>query len=188
MAITRERKDEIIAQYTDILQRSEGFVVTEYRGMRIGAFNDIRRVLREKDASLVVTKNRLFKIALNNLGYPVPDSLLTGPVAVSFAYSDMPGVVKTLLDKRKEHELLILKGGMVGASVFGENDLDAISKLPSIDEVRSQILGLLVSAPQGLVNVLNAPPQNLVNVLNAGVGSIAAVLAAYVAKQEGEAA
>lgn len=184
MAISRERKEEIIATYADILDRSEGFVVTEYRGMKMKQFNDIRGVLRDTDASLVVTKNRLFKLALNDKGYPVPDSLLTGPVAVSFAHSDMPGMVKALLDRRKEMPLLILKGGLVGGSVFGEEDLDAISKLPSLDELHAQILGLVASAPQGLVDVLNAPTQNLVNVFQAGVGSLASVLAAHVAKQE----
>lgn len=184
MAITRERKNELLSQYTDLLQRANGFIVTEYRGMRIPALNGIRKDLREKDASYVVTKNRIFKIALENLGMPVPDELLTGPVAVSFAYSDLPGMVKVLLDKRKENELLILKGGVIGNSVVGEDDLKAISELPTLDELRAQLVGLLVQPTQGLVNVLNAPPQNLVNVLDAGVKSVASVLAAYVAKQE----
>jgi large subunit ribosomal protein L10 len=184
MAISRERKEDLLAQYTDYLERSTGFIVTEYRGMKMTSFHEIRRVLREADASFVVTKNRLLKIALDNLGYAVPDELLNGPVAVGFAYSDLPGMVKALLDKKKEMELLVLKGGMIGQQVLGESDLDSISKLPTLDELRAQIAGMLVQPAQGLVNVLNAPPQNLVNVLNAGVGSLASVLAAYVAKQE----
>jgi large subunit ribosomal protein L10 len=184
LAISRARKEELVAQYTEILDRTEGFIVTEYRGLKMNAFHDIRKVLREKDASFVVTKNRLFKIALENKGLPVPDELLTGPVAVGFAHSDLPGVVKILLDKRKQMDLLVLKGGMMGQSVFGEDDLKTLSELPTLDEVRAQLLGMLVQPMQSLVSVLNAPPQNLVNVLNAGVGSIASVLAAYVAKNE----
>jgi len=184
VAITRERKEDLLAQYTDILERSAGFIVTEYRGMKMDALHQIRNTLREKDASYVVTKNRLLKIALENLGYPVPDELLNGPVAVGFAYSDLPGMVKALLDKKKETDLLILKGGMIGQQVLGEADLEVISSLPTLDELRAQLAGLLVQPAQGLVNVLHAPPQNLVNVLHAGVGSLASVLAAYVAKQE----
>ncbi|MFP4323203.1 MAG: 50S ribosomal protein L10 [Anaerolineales bacterium] len=188
MAITRARKEEIVAQYTDMLERSTGFIVTEYRGMKVSRLNELRAALREQASSYVVTKNRLFKIALDSLGMPVPDDLLNGPVAVSFAYTDLPATVKTLLDQRKTNELLILKGGVIGNSVIGESDLQAISELPSLDELRAQILGMLTQPTQGLVNVLNAPPQNLVNVLSAGVSSVADVLAAYVAKQENEAA
>lgn len=184
MAISRGRKEDLLAQYTDHLERSNGFIVAEYRGMKMASFHEIRRVLRESDSSFVVTKNRILKIALDNLGYPVPDELLNGPVAVGFAYSDLPGMVKALLDKKKEMELLVLKGGMIGQQVLGESDLDTISKLPTLDELRAQLAGLVVQPAQGLVNVLHAPPQNLVNVLNAGVGSLASVLAAYVAKQE----
>lgn len=183
MAISRERKEELVAQYTDILDGSEGFIVTEYRGMKMTQFDNIRRKLRESDAKYVVTKNRLFKIALNNLGHPVPDELLTGPVAVSFAGNDLPGMVKALLDLKKENELLILKGGVIGSNVVGESDLKTLSELPTLDEVRAQLVGMIAQPAQGLVNVLNAPPQNMVNVLHAGVGSLASVLAAYIAKQ-----
>ena len=182
LAISREQKEELVARYTDILGGSDGFIVTEYRGMKISAFHEIRAALREYNASYIVTKNRLLKIALDNLGMPVPDELLSGPVAVGFARGDMPGMVKALLAKKKDMEKLILKGGLIGQTVVGEDDLKTISELPTLDELRAQLAGLMVQPAQGLVNVLNAPPQNLVNVLNAGVGSLASVLAAYVAK------
>lgn len=184
MAITRKRKENLVAQYTEILQGSEGFIVTEYSGMTVALFNDIRGELRKVESSYVVTKNRLFKIALNTLGLPVPDELLTGPVAVSFATKDLPGMIKALLAKQKDSDRLILKGGVVGNSIFGEQDVKTLSELPSLDVLRSQILGLLVAPAQGLVNVLNAPPQNLVNVLDAGANSLANVLAAYAQKQD----
>lgn len=184
MAISRERKNDILARYTDMLEGSNGFIVTEYRGMKMPAFNNIRKDLREKGASYVVTKNRLLKIALDNVGMPVPDELLTGPVAVGFASDDLPGMVKALLDKKKENELLVLKGGVIGNQIIGADDLKTISELPTIEELRAQLVGMLIQPTQGLVNVLNAPPQNLVNVLDAGVKSVASVLAAYVAKNE----
>jgi large subunit ribosomal protein L10 len=183
MAITRERKEDLIAHYTEILQNSEGFIVTEYRGMQMPGFNDIRSELRKANASYVVTKNRLFKIALNSLGLPIPDDLLTGPVAVSIAHADLPNMVKALLAKQKDHERLILKGGVVGNSIFGEKDLKTLSELPTMDQIRAQLVGILVQPMQGLVTVLNAPPQNLVSVLDAGANSLANVLAAYAQKQ-----
>jgi large subunit ribosomal protein L10 len=188
LAITRERKEEIVSQYTELLERSTGFIVTEYRGMKVARLDELRAALRQNESSYVITKNRLFKIALDNLGMPVPDELLNGPVAVSFAFTDLPATVKTLLDQRKTNDLLVLKGGVIGQTVIGEDDLKTISELPSLDELRAQLMGMLIQPTQGLVNVLNAPPQNLVNTLSAGVSSVADVLAAYVAKQESDAA
>jgi large subunit ribosomal protein L10 len=184
MAITRERKEDLVAHYTDVLQDADGFIVTEYRGLQIGAFNAIRSVLREQDATYMVAKNRLLKIALNNVGLPVPDRLLTGPVAVAVSHGNLPGMVKVLLDKKKEMELLILKGGVVGQQVLAEGDLKMISELPSQDQIRAQLLGLLVQPAQSLLAVLNAPPQQLVGVLDAGANALANVLAAYAAKAE----
>jgi large subunit ribosomal protein L10 len=183
MAISRERKEVLVEKYTNLLQRTDGMIITEYRGMKMTQLNDIRNVLRGVNASYVVTKNRLFKIALNNMGYPVPDKLMTGPVAVSFAHGDLAAMVKALLDKEKDNELLTLKGGLIGNQVIGADQIKAISELPSLDVLRSQLAGLLVQPAQSLVNVLNAPPQNLVNVLQAGSESLANVLAAFAAKE-----
>lgn len=184
LAITRERKEQLIAHYSDILRGTEGFVVTEYRGMKMTAFNEIRAALRAVNASYIVTKNRLFKIALDQAGLPVPDALLQGPVAVSVAHGDLPGMVRALLAKKKDMELLILKGGVIGQQVLGDSDLELISNLPSLNELRAQLAGLLVQPAQGLVSVLNAPVQNLVSVLDAGANSLADVLAAYAAKHQ----
>lgn len=184
MAISRKRKEELVASYTQLLENSDGLVVTEYRGMKMNAFHNIRGALRSVNGSYIVTKNRLFKIALADAGMPIPNDLLTGPVAVGFSGGDLPGMIKALLDQKKTQDLLILKGAIVGQSVIGESDLKALSELPTLDELRAQLLGMLVQPAQGLLGVLQAPSQDLVSVLDAGVSSLARVLAAYVAKQE----
>ncbi len=183
MAISRERKEGLVEKYTNLLQRTDGMIITEYRGMKMTQLNDIRGALREVNASYVVTKNRLFRIALDNLGFPVPDALISGPVAVGFAHGDLAAMVKALLNKEKDIELLSLKGGLIGNQVIGADRIKIISELPSLEVLRSQLAGLLVQPAQSLVNVLNAPPQNLVNVLGAGSESLANVLAAYAAKE-----
>lgn len=184
MAISRERKEELVASYTELLQNADGLVITEYRGMKMNAFHDIRRALRDVNASYFVTKNRLLKIALANVGLPVPEELLQGPVAVGFSGGDLPGMVKAFLDKRKGQDLLILKGAIVGQSVLNESDLKDISELPTMDQLRAQLLGMLVQPAQGLLGVLQAPAQGVVGVLDAGANSLANVLAAYAAKQD----
>lgn len=184
MAVTRARKENMVATYTRLLQESDGMVITEYRGMKVATLNEIRKSLREAKGSYVVTQNRLFKIALDNLGYPIPDKLLKGPVAVGFSKGDLPAVVKALIEKQKGNDLLILKGAVIGQQVLGAGDLQTLAELPSLDVLRAQLLGLLVAPAQNLVNVLNAPVQNLVNVLEAGTNTVADVLAAYAAKTD----
>jgi large subunit ribosomal protein L10 len=174
----------MVATYTRLLEKSDGLVITEYRGMSVATMTDIRKVLRESKGSYVVTQNRLLKIALNNLGMPVPDKLLKGPTAIGFSNGDLPAVVKTLLEKQKTNELLVLKGAVIGQQILGAQDLQTLADLPSLDVLRAQLLGLLVAPAQNLVNVLNAPVQNLVNVLEAGSNTLADVLAAYAAKSD----
>ncbi len=98
MAITRERKEELVAQYSEILQNASGFIITEYRGMNMGAFNDLRNKLGNLGGSYVVTKNTLFMIALRENGWVVPEDLLLGPVATVFADGNMSAVAKLVLD------------------------------------------------------------------------------------------
>ncbi len=170
MAITKQRKEELVAQYGQILQNSSGFIVTEYRGMTMGNFNDLRNKLRDTGGSYVVTKNTLFSIALREAGWTVPEDLLVGPVATAFADGNLPGLAKLLLDFRKDHEEhFIIKGGAMPGSVLTAAEVETISKLPSLDELRAQLAGLLVQPATGLVSVLNAGTSSLVNVLHAYV-------------------
>lgn len=170
MAITKQRKEELVAQYSEILKSASGYIVTEYRGMTMGEFNELRNKLRESGSSYVVTKNTLFAIALREAGWVVPEDLLVGPVATAFADGNLPGLAKLLLDFKKDHEEhFIIKGGAMMGSTLSASDVETISKLPSLDELRAQLAGLLVQPATGLVSVLNAGTSSLVNVLHAYV-------------------
>ena len=83
MASSRKRKEELVADYVDMLQRAKGVVVTEYRGMTMKHLDELRGKLREKNAGFTVTKNTLLKVALREVGMAVPDDLLVGPVALA---------------------------------------------------------------------------------------------------------
>ncbi|MBZ0300135.1 MAG: 50S ribosomal protein L10 [Anaerolineae bacterium] len=170
MAITRERKEELVAQYAELLQHATGFIVTEYRGMTMGDFNALRGKLRETGGAYVVTKNTLFSIALREADWPVPEEMLLGPVATAFADGNLPGLAKTLIDFRKDHEQhFVIKGGVMLGNLLSAADVEAISKLPTLDELRAQLAGLLVQPATGLVSVLNAATSDIVNVLHAYV-------------------
>ena len=168
MAITKERKEELVAEYGDILGNSSGFIVTEYRGMTVAKLNELRAKLRENNASYVVTKNTLFTIALKQAGWPIPDELLEGPVAVAFSEQDVSKMAKAMLDFAKDNpDFFVIKGGVMAGSVFGSSQVEAISQLPSLDELRAQLAGLIVQPATGLVSVLNSATAQVVQVLQA---------------------
>ncbi|MGQ9849682.1 MAG: 50S ribosomal protein L10 [Aggregatilineaceae bacterium] len=183
MAITKERKRELLAQYIEMLQGASGLIVTEYRGMTMAQLNDLRARLRENNARLAITKNTLFKIALQEVGMAVPETLLTGPVAVTIAYQDLPTAIKTVLDYAGTNEILVVKGGIIGTSAVAADQLDAISKLPSLDVLRAQLLGTITMPVAQFVGLLEEPGRQLVAVIQAATDGLVNVLAAYSQKE-----
>lgn len=171
MAITRERKEELVAIYSELLSKTDGFIVTEYRGLTVAKLDDLRNKLRDaQGGSYAVTKNTLFKIALQNGGWPVPESLLEGPTAVAFGNGNLPAVAKAIQAFSKDNpDLFVVKGGVIASSIFGANDIEAVANLPTLDEIRAQLAGLLVQPASALAGLLNSATGQVVNVLEAYV-------------------
>jgi large subunit ribosomal protein L10 len=178
LAITKERKQELVAVYKQILQHSNGFIVTEFQGLPMSAMNDLRAKLRGMNSVYVITKNTLFGIALRESGWAVPENMLLGPSATAFADGDVAALAKAMLAFEKENpDKVKIKGGVMGQNILAAQDVQAISELPPLGELRAQLLGLIVQPPTGLVNVLNAATSDIVNLLHA-----------YVQENDGEAA
>jgi large subunit ribosomal protein L10 len=180
VAISRARKEELVAQYSDLLGRTNGFIIIESRGLPVTEIDVLRKGIRDAQGAYLVTKNTLFTRALQELGWPVPDDLLKGPTAVAFGLDNFPAVAKAVLDfttGRDRVEKTGVKGGVMTGQIIDPAKVEMISKLPSLDELRSQLAGLIVQPATGLVSVLNSATGQIVNVLNA-----------YVNKEGGEAA
>lgn len=170
MAITRERKEELVAIYTEMLSHASGLIIIEYRGLSAAKLDELRAKLREVNGAYIVTKNTLFKIALRSAGWIVADDLLEGPVATAFADGNLPGVAKAVLAFQKDNpELFIVKGGLLTGRALTPAQVEMLAELPSLDELRAQIAGLLVQPATGLVSVLNSATSQIVNVLHAYV-------------------
>ncbi|HVO42036.1 MAG TPA: 50S ribosomal protein L10 [Aggregatilineales bacterium] len=179
MAITRAQKGEILQNYVQMLEKAQGLIITEYRGMAMNNFNTVRKAMRTVEGRYTVTKNTLLKLALRETGFAVPEDLLIGPVSIAIAYSDLTKLTKTMLDAARTDEKLVLKGGIMGSIVFrGTNGLEVLSTLPTLEHARASLIGTLQQPEVRLVSVLNQPGQGL-----------AAILKAYTDKQsEGTAA
>lgn len=184
MAITKERKEELVAEYVDMLQRARGVVISEYRGMTMKQVDDLRARLREKNASFTVTKNTLLRIALREVGMAVPEELLNGPVAIAVAFDDLPATVKLVLAYANENTLFVTKGGVIGEMVVRADQLQAVSELPPLDVVRAQLLGMVTLPLTQFLGLLEEPGRQVVGVIHAATSGVINVLAAYSAKAE----
>jgi large subunit ribosomal protein L10 len=191
LAISRNRKEELVAQYVDLLEASNGISIVRTQGMAVPRVQALRKVILDAGGQYVVTKNTLITKALEQKGWQVPEELLAGPTGVVFGKDNFPGVVKAILEHIKETDLpeerFALSGGVLGGSdIFGADRVEAISNMPTLPELQSQILGLLVQPAQNLVGVLHAANGGVVNVLQAADTQVLNVLQAWLYKREQE--
>ena len=175
MAISRERKEELVAQYADLIQRSNVMILAEYGGMSVQAMEKLREEVRKANGALYVTKNTLIRYALEQAQRPAPEELFMGQVAMGFALEEVPALAKALVDYAKAEERLRLKAAILGDKVLSAEQVEALAKLPSLDELRAQISGLI-----------NAPAQNVVSAITNGVRQVINVIDAYARQEEGE--
>lgn len=184
MALSRERKGEILEEYTQLVEQSEAMIFTEYRGMTNKAISDLRNKVREANGIYRVAKLTLLKKVMDEAGIPVPDDLAGVPIAVGFCIGDVPSVAKTLTDAAKDIELLEVRGGVIGNKMMSMEEVKALADLPPIETFHAQILGLLSQPSSELVGVLQAANSGVVNVLHAGTTSVVNIMANYAAQGE----
>lgn len=167
MAISKEKKRKLVADYTDNLKRSEAVIFADYRGLRVKDMERLRRQLWETKSRFQVVKNTLMERALQEAGLSVPEEMLFGPTAVSYCFEDVATVVKILADFAKETGVLTFKGGLLGGRVIGVEDIRTLATLPSREELLAKLVGHIQAPIGGLVSVLAGPIRGLVNVLQA---------------------
>ncbi len=167
MAITRERKQELIKSYVEMLSQSQGIIFTSYRGLTVSQIQTVRNRLREVNSPYHVVKNNLLDLALKQMELPVPEEILKGPVATSFCYTELPATAKALMGLAKEIEALEIKGGLLGDKVVGIEGIKALASLPSREVLLAQVVGSFQSPISGLVTALGGILRSLLYVLQA---------------------
>lgn len=167
MAITKEQKVEMVADYKDKMSRSQAIILTDYRGLTVAQISALRRSLREVDSTFQVIKNSLFELALEESGLPVPTRLMEGPVAVSYCMAEAPQVAKILRQFAGESAVLTIRGAIVGRSVVDATGVASLADLPPREVLQAQLLGAIQGPAGSLVSTLNAPLRELIQVLRA---------------------
>lgn len=167
MAITKERKRELVAQYTELLGRSRAVILTDYLGLNVAQITRLRNQIREANGAYYVTKNTLVRLALEQAGLTVPDEWLEGPTAMGFCFDQVPFIAKVITDFANETQILTVKGALLGERAVDAAQVQALANLPPAEVLRAQILGALTAPMSGLVGALNGLLSGLVGVLDA---------------------
>ena len=168
----RRQKEELVATLNRTFEETTMVVVTHYSGLTVAEIGELRNRMRESGAKFKVTKNRLTRLALKDTKCEGLTNLFTGPTAI--AYSDDPVMAaKVSVEFSKQNEKLVVLGGCLGSEMLDANSVKALATLPSLDELRGQLVGLL-----------QAPASKIAQVLKAPSGKVARVVAAY--SEQGE--
>jgi len=172
LAISKQRKEELVTQYVEDLKESQGIILADYRGLSVSDMDEIRQALRPIGGKAQVVKNRLLALALKEAGLSVPEEWLIGPTAIGFCYDEVPPIAKALTDVAKEHEALTIKGGLLGASVLSAEEVQAIANLPSREVLLAQVLGTINAPASQLAGVVANAIRQVLNVVQAHIDKL----------------
>jgi large subunit ribosomal protein L10 len=167
LAISREQKSEIVADYVEKLSRSQAMIVTDYRGLTVADITALRRNLREVNSVFQVIKKTLFERALGEAGIKVSTEELTGPIAVGFCFGEVPAVAKALMDFARESQILKVQGAILGDRFINAEAVKTLAELPPREVLLAQLLGTLQGPMSTLVGTIAAPMRELAQVLRA---------------------
>ncbi|HEX2128532.1 MAG TPA: 50S ribosomal protein L10 [Solirubrobacterales bacterium] len=149
--MNRDEKAAAIAELTDDLKGADAVFAVDYRGISVTDAAELRSKLRDADATFKVVKNRLAKRATADAGTEAIDDLLVGPTALTLIKGDAVIAAKTIADFAKEHEELEYKGGLMDGEALDPEGFQAIARLPGVDVLRGQLVGMAASPLTGLV-------------------------------------
>ena len=166
----RSQKADAVAQLNDVFNEVGVVVVTRNLGLSVAQSTELRSKMREAGASYKVAKNRLAKLALKDTDYVGIEEYLSGPTALAWS-EDPVAAAKAAVDFAKSNDKLEIVGGSMGTQVLDEAGVKALASMPSLDELRGKIVGLV-----------NAPATKVAQVVNAPAAKLARVFGAYGAK------
>jgi large subunit ribosomal protein L10 len=167
LAISKEKKQQMVADYGDRMSRSQALILADYRGLTVADLMELRRRLRENKSEFQIIKNTLFKLALEQAGISVPTDRIQGTIAVSYCFAEVPPVAKALFDFARETEMLQMKGAIFGSQFLDAEGVKALADLPPREVLLAQLLGAVQGPMSSLVTTITAPLRELVQVLQA---------------------
>lgn len=167
MAISKERKEEMLATYAEWLKKSEAVILVEYTGVKMKDLDNIRAKIRESDGEFHILKNTLARRAFADSGLSMPPDFLVQSTAVSFAFSDPASTAKALSDATKGNQFVKFKGGFMSGQTLTAAQVKALADMPPLPVMRAQLLGVLQAPAGKLVRTIAEPARGLAAVIKA---------------------
>src|SRR5512142_2448368 len=167
LAIKKERKEEVLSQYTDWMKRSQAVILVEYTGVKMKDLDNIRAKIREAGGEFHVVKNTLARRACADNGMEFPSDYLVKSTAVSFAFTDPASTAKARADATKGLEFVKVKGGFLSGQALNAVQVKALAEMPPLPVVRAQLLGMLQAPAGKLVRTIAEPARGLAAVVKA---------------------
>ncbi len=164
-------KERLIEELTERLRAADTLLVADYRGLTNSQLAGLRVELLKHGAKLTVVKNTLTRRAAEAAGADALLALLEGPTAIAFveAEGNPVAVAKALSDAARDTKILVLRGGVLSGNPISGEEIESLAKLPPLDILQAQLVGVIVAPLTQLAAVLNAPVQNLVGLIDARI-------------------
>jgi large subunit ribosomal protein L10 len=170
--VERAAKRELVSTLNDVFSNTSVVVVAHYAGLTVADMQKLRTQMKQAGATVKVAKNRLAKIALEGTDVASISDLLRGPTLIAYS-SDPVAAPKVAVDFAKGHEKFVILGGAMGKTALNPDGVKALASLPSLDELRAKLVGLI-----------QAPATKIAQVVTAPAAKVARVVQAYASKDE----
>jgi large subunit ribosomal protein L10 len=157
----RPEKVAVVDEVRKHFEDSDAAILTEYRGLKVKDLAGLRRTLRSNGGEYKIFKNTLVRLAAKQSGLEQLESLLEGPVGITFVSGDAAAVAKSLREYSRTNPLLVIKGGVLGDKVIGARETAALADLPSRELLLARLAGAMAAPMQQLAGLMQALPRNL---------------------------
>ena len=162
----RAQKEELVTSLTEVFNNTSVVVVAHYSGLTVAQLQTLRRQMKANGATVKVAKNRLAKIALEGSDVAHVGSLLKGPTIIAYS-SDPVAAPKVAVDFAKANDKFVILGGAFGATALNVDGVKALATMPSLDELRAKLVGLIQAPATKIAQLSTAPAAKLARVFGA---------------------
>lgn len=162
----RIEKKEFVSNLEEVYKSSSSVIITHYHGLTVAQVTELRKALRSNGAAFKVVKNTLAKIAASKSGLSCDLEMFAGPTAIAYS-ADPIAAAKIVVAFAKANDNLKVIGGFVDNRILDKEGVEALAKMPSLDDLRGGIVGLLQAPATKIVRILNAPAVQIARVIRA---------------------
>jgi large subunit ribosomal protein L10 len=167
LAISKERKRDLVSQYKTLVESNSAIILTNYSGLSVKQIEALRSQIRETGGEFHIIKNTLAEIAFGEIELPLPEGALDGPTAIGFAPEDAVDIAKAIVDMSKETEIISVKGAIIDGVVFNDRQVLRLAELPPLPVVQAQLLSLIQTPAGSIARALASSVRQVVNVMKA---------------------